>query len=45
MGELSKDEIQKATLTTLGACFAQVLTVDEMIARIEAAASRPAAAE
>ena len=45
MGELSKEEIQKATLTTLGACFAQVLSVDEMIARIEAAASRPAAAE
>lgn len=45
MGELSKDEIQKATLTTLGACFAQVVAVDEMIARIEAAASRPAAAE
>lgn len=45
MGELSKDEIQKATLTTLGACFAQVLTVDEMIARIEAAASHAAAAE
>ena len=45
MGDLTKEEIQKATLTTLGACFAQVITVDETIARIEAAASRPAAAE
>ena len=45
MGELSKEEIQQATLTTLGACFAQVVTVDEMIARIEAAQTRPAAAE
>ena len=45
MGDLSKEEIQKATLTTLGACFAQVVAVGEMIARIEAAAQRPAAAE
>lgn len=45
IGDLSKEEIQKATLTTLGACFAQVIAVDEMIARIDAAASRPAAAE
>lgn len=45
MGELSKEEIQKATLTTLGACFAQILSVDEMIGKIEAAASRPATAE
>ena len=45
MGELSKEEIQKATLTTLGACFAEVVSVERMIARIEAAASRPEAAE
>ena len=45
MGDLSKEEIQKATLTTLGACFAQIISVDEMIAKIEAAASHAAAAE
>ena len=45
MGELSKEEIQKATLTTLGACFAEVVSVERMIARIEAVASRPEAAE
>ena len=45
MGESSTEETQKATLTTLGACFAQVISVDEMIAATEAAASRRTAAE
>ncbi|MFQ5661205.1 MAG: cysteine hydrolase family protein [Gammaproteobacteria bacterium] len=36
LGELSKDDIQKVTCATLGAAFAQVITVDEMIARIKA---------
>ena len=45
MGDLTKEEIQKATCTTLGACFAQVVTVDEMVAKIETATAHPAAAE
>ena len=45
IGDLSRDDIVKATCATLGACFAQVITVDEMAARIEAAAGRAEAAE
>lgn len=37
IGEVSADELQKATCTTLGALFAQVLTVDEMIKKIDVA--------
>jgi hypothetical protein len=44
MGGLSAAELQKATCATLGYLFAQILTVDEMIRKIEgvarAAASR-----
>jgi ureidoacrylate peracid hydrolase len=36
MGDLSAAELQRATCATLGFLFAQVLTVEEMIARIEA---------
>ena len=38
MGALSAAELQKATCATLGFLFAQVLTVDEMIRKIEGAA-------
>jgi nicotinamidase-related amidase len=38
MGEASADELQRATCATLGFLFAQVLTVDEMIRKIEEAA-------
>jgi ureidoacrylate peracid hydrolase len=38
IGDLSPDDIQKATCTTLGHVFAQVLTVDQMIAKIRAGA-------
>jgi biuret amidohydrolase len=45
MGGVPAAELQKVTCTTLGFLFAQVLTVDEMIAKIEgkvrSAASRP----
>lgn len=34
IGDVSADELQKATLTTLGLLFAQVITVDEMIQKI-----------
>ena len=37
IGDLTKEEIQKASCTTLGALFAQVITVDEMIAKIDTA--------
>lgn len=39
MGDLSAEEIQKATCTTLGFAFAQVITLDEMIAKIQAAST------
>jgi ureidoacrylate peracid hydrolase len=39
IGDLSAEEIQKATCTTLGFAFAQVLTVDEVIAKIEGASA------
>ena len=38
MGDASADELQKATCTTLGFLFAQVLTVNEMISKVEGAA-------
>ena len=34
IGDVSADELQKATLATLGLLFAQVITVDEMIQKI-----------
>jgi nicotinamidase-related amidase len=34
---ISRDEVQRATLATLGMCFAQVLTVDEMIQKVKGA--------
>jgi nicotinamidase-related amidase len=34
MGNATADELQKATLATLGAVFAQVLTVDQVIQKI-----------
>lgn len=37
-GDLSKGEIQKASLTTLGQAFAKVISVDELIRKIEASA-------
>lgn len=42
IGDLSAAELQKATCATLGALFAQVLTVDEMLEKI-ACATRDAA--
>lgn len=36
---ISRDQVQRATLATLGTCFAQVLTVDEMIQKIKEAAA------
>jgi nicotinamidase-related amidase len=44
IGDLSVAELQKATCATLGKVFAQVLTVDETISKIERNA-RPAAAQ
>lgn len=38
IGDLSADDIQKAVCATLGFAFAQVLTVDQMIAKIRAGA-------
>lgn len=38
MGSASAEELQKATCATLGFLFAQVLTVNEMIRKIEGAA-------
>ena len=32
---ISRDEVQRAALATIGMCFAQVLTVDEMIYKIK----------
>jgi len=37
VGDLSAQEIQKATCTTLGFAFAQVITVNEMIDKIKGA--------
>ncbi len=44
MGGLSAEELQKATCATLGFLFAQVLTVDETIRKIEGAGRGAAAA-
>jgi biuret amidohydrolase len=43
IGELSAAELQKATCATLGKVFAQILTVDEIIAKIEHSATLAAA--
>ena len=43
MGGISAAELQKVTCATLGFLFAQVLTVDEMIAKIEGKARSAAA--
>jgi nicotinamidase-related amidase len=37
LGGLTAEEAQRATLATLGALFAQVLTMDEMIQKIQQA--------
>ncbi len=42
IGELSADEVQRATCATLGKRFAQVLTTDEMLAKIERASRHTA---
>ena len=39
MGGATADELQKATIATLGFLFAQVLTVDEMMKKIEQSVS------
>ena len=44
IGDLSAEDLQAATCATLGFGFAQVITVDEMIAKIEAAGGIAAAA-
>ena len=44
-GGLTKEEIERATCVTLAHAFAQVLTVAEMTAKIEAAEGRAEAAE
>ena len=43
MGAASAEELQRATCATLGFLFAQVLTVDEMIAKIHGARKQAAA--
>lgn len=45
IGGLSKDEVQNAACVTLGAVFAQIITIDEIMARIEAAGGAVRAAE
>jgi ureidoacrylate peracid hydrolase len=42
MGDASAEELQKATCATLGFLFAEVLTVDEMIGKVERAGRRVA---
>jgi hypothetical protein len=37
MGDLSPAEVQRASLATLGALFAHVLTIDELIEQIQRA--------
>ena len=44
IGDLSPDELQRATCATLGLLFAQVLTTDEMLRKIERV-SRPGTAK
>ena len=43
MGNVSAEELQKATCATLGFLFAEVLTVDQMIGKIQGAAKSAAA--
>ena len=43
MGNLSAEQLQNATCTTLGFLFAEVLTVDQMIAKIQATPQSAAA--
>jgi nicotinamidase-related amidase len=43
MGNLSAEQLQNATCTTLGFLFAEVLTVDQMIAKIQGATQSVAA--
>jgi nicotinamidase-related amidase len=43
MGNLSAEQLQTATCTTLGFLFAEVLTVDQMIAKIQATPQSAAA--
>jgi ureidoacrylate peracid hydrolase len=42
IGDLTAADLQKATCATLGLLFAQVLTVDEMVRKIESAMQRDA---
>ena len=42
IGDLSADEVQRATCATLGKRFAQVLTTDEMLSKIAEATRRDA---
>lgn len=44
IGDLSAEELQKATCATLGFLFAEVITVEQMIGKIQGTA-RPAAAK
>ena len=44
-GQLTKEEIERATCVTLAHCFAQVLSVGEMVTKIEAASGQAQAAE
>ncbi len=43
MGNVSAEELQRATCATLGFLFAEVLTVDQMIGKIQGAAKSAAA--
>jgi nicotinamidase-related amidase len=45
IGDLTADDIQAVTCATLGFAFAQLATVDEMIGRLDDAATTSAAAE
>ncbi|MBC8239242.1 MAG: hypothetical protein H8E30_02080, partial [Alphaproteobacteria bacterium] len=45
VGNLSTEEIKRAVNTTVGLAFANVIPVDEMIARLGAAKGAAAAAE
>ena len=44
-GGMTKEEIERATCVNLAHCFAQVLTVDELTGKIEAAGEQAEAAE
>lgn len=45
IGDFTVPEIKKATLATLGLLFAEIVSIEETIARIQAASTVPAAAE